>query len=520
MVPAPTRLSHEVVVTAATMQAIEQRLFDGGMPVAALMEKVAGRIAQWMQGQYPRDRYPRVGVLVGPGHNGGDALVAARELYHQGYGVVLHPLTDRRKPLTEAHWRYAQHLGLPSVPLADLALCDVILDGGFGFGLTRALTGAIAAAVDTLNGWDHPMISIDLPSGLHTDTGQPLGTTLRATHTLCLGLWKRGLLQDAALPWIGAAVLLPFDIPPADITAIGGAPPLHRRLIPEIAIAHLPLQRHPTIHKYRAGHVLIVAGSTRYGGAALLAGQGAIASGVGMVTLVVPDRLRLTALAQFPEALVIGAAETETGAIAALPEAVDLDRYDAIACGPGLTPESGVLATVWDSDRPLVLDADGLNGLAQRSRLGHTPRRAPTLLTPHPGEFQRLFPDAWAAAADPIAAAAAAAAASGHLILLKGARTVIAHPDGRLWSNPHSTPALARGGSGDVLTGLVGGLAAQTLVADPQSPEMALLGAALGGVWWHSMAARAIAQQRTVLGCAPSHLAAALPEALATALGP
>ncbi|MDA0674732.1 MAG: NAD(P)H-hydrate epimerase, partial [Cyanobacteria bacterium] len=258
--PIPAR----IVVTAQEMQALEERLFAAGMAVAALMEKVAGRVARWIREHYPRDRYPSVGILVGPGHNGGDALVVARELHHGGYGVQIYCLSDRVKDLTAAHLAYARHLGIPTVEtVSDLANCGVLVDGGFGLGLTRPLTGAIAAAVDAVNGWGRPVVSIDLPSGLHTDTGQPLGTALQATHTLCLGLWKRGLLQDAALPFCGEAVLLPFDIPALDIEAVVGPEPPLQRLTPGVALAQLPLHRAPTAHKYRVGHVLLVAGSTR-----------------------------------------------------------------------------------------------------------------------------------------------------------------------------------------------------------------------------------------------------------------
>ena len=527
--PASELLHQRVIVTAREMQTLEARLFAAGMPVAALMEKVAGRIAQWIGIHYPRDgrwrpvprdhRYPSVGILAGPGHNGGDALVVARELNHQGYEVQIYCLSDRHKELTAAHLAYARYLGIPVVEtITDLEACSCVVDGGFGLGLTCPLTGLIAAAVETVNTWNHPVVSIDLPSGLHTDTGQPLGPTIHATHTLCLGLWKRGLLQDAALPFCGEAVLLPFDIPYRDIEVVVGMEPPLQRLNTATALAQLPLARKPTAHKYTVGHLLLLAGSRRYGGAALLAGRGAIASGVGMVTLVVPESLRLTALAQLPEALVLGAAETASGAIAALPDSLDLTRYDAIACGSGMTVDSGVFGVIWSSDRPLVLDADGLNWLAQQSPELRQSRPAPTLVTPHAGEFRRLFPNL-DRSPDAIAAATAAAQTTGWIVVLKGARTAITPPQGTTWVNPDSTPALARGGSGDVLTGLLGGLAAQRIRGGNEATD-GLLAAALGGVWWHAQTARAIAERQTVLGSSPSRLAAMLLETLGSISAP
>lgn len=511
-----SELIGQVVVTAELMQQIEGAMFAAGMPVAALMEKVAGRITQWIVEHFPRDRTPTIGILVGPGHNGGDALVVARELHHHGYRVIPWCPFDSLKDLTANHKRYLAYLGIAFADKSfELQGADLIVDGCFGFGLTRPIEGDMAKAIDNINKWQTPIVSIDLPSGIDTDTGAVLGTAIQADHTLCLGLWKLGLLQDAALKFVGKAHLIPFNIPAPTIHDARRRSPPCSRIIPAVALAHLPRQRSLTAHKYTAGTLLLIAGSRQYAGAALLAGQGAIASGVGMVTLVVPESLRLMLVSQLPEALVLGAPETESGAIAELPPALAWAKYDVVACGPGLTLQAdAVMAQAFHSDRPLVLDADGLNWLAHQSAMEQLQQRStPTLLTPHPGEFSRLFPDLLEAASTPSAAAQQAAQAAHCTLILKGAISAIAHADGQLWFNPESTPALARGGSGDVLTGLLSGLAAQWLKRDRSANE-ALLAAAIGGVWWHAQTARAIAAQRTVLGCSPSQLAAMLPEVL------
>jgi ADP-dependent NAD(P)H-hydrate dehydratase / NAD(P)H-hydrate epimerase len=203
------------IVSAQQMREIESRMFDAGMPVAALMEKVGGLVADRIQSLFPLALFPCVGVLVGPGHNGGDALVVARELHAQGYQVLVYQPFERCKDLTAAHAQFARSLLSISfrTSVEDLAGCDVLVDGLFGFGLERVLEGAIAHTIHTLNQWEKPTVSIDLPSGIHTDTGEVLGVALRATHTLCLGLWKLGLLQDSTLEWIGDAELIDFDIP-------------------------------------------------------------------------------------------------------------------------------------------------------------------------------------------------------------------------------------------------------------------------------------------------------------------
>lgn len=218
-----------------------------------------------------------------------------------------------------------------------------------------------------------------------------------------------------------------------------------------------------------------------------------------MLSIAVPESLKPLLGSHLPEALIIGCPETESGAIAQLqlPEKTDLSSFHAIACGPGLTADAKpILQGLLDSDRPLVLDADGLNILAQ---LGTIPtlskRQAPTVLTPHAGEFKRLFPDSTDPMTDRVSAVRTAAQQSGAVVLLKGARTAIANASGFVWINPESTPALARGGSGDVLTGLIGGLMAQSISRQvPLEPMVAT------AAWWHAQAGMRAAQERTQLG--------------------
>ena len=503
------------VVTADQMRSIEGRLFDQGMPVAALMEKVAGQIAAWVIAQFPLGRYRRVGVVAGPGHNGGDALVVGRELAGRGYEVQVCCPVTRQKPLTADHLRYVRYLDMPTVEtMADLAPIDLLIDGLFGFGLERPIEGAIATVVEAINGADCPVVSIDLPSGLHTDTGAVLGTAVRATHTLCLGLWKRACVQNQALAYLGQTHLIDFDIPQGAIAAVLAPLPPVRRATATTVRAKLPLPRQPDTHKYRVGHLLLVAGSRPYAGAALLTALGARSSGVGMITLAVPESLRLMVVAQMPEALVVGCPETDDGAIAHLPDDLDLSRYDAIACGPGLSRQAmPAVQSVLNSAAPLLLDADGLNLLADLDTDTLVNRAAPTVLTPHQGEFKRLFPDLIDTSDDAAAAAVTAASQSGAVVLLKGACTAIAHPDGTIWYVPESTPALARGGSGDLLTGLIGGLLAQG-----DTSLAAAVDAAVVGAWWHGQAARVAAGDRTELGVDGTQLAQYLNPVLAQVL--
>lgn len=508
------RYIHQAVVTAAQMRDIEARIFDAGMPVAALMEKVGGLVAQRIQARYFRIDFPQVGLLVGPGHNGGDALVVARELHFRGYGVLIYcPLT--KKDLTTQHAHYVKNLGIPFFDqISALQSCDLLIDGLFGFGLTRSLEPPFTETIDQVNQGSQPVVSIDLPSGLHTDTGEVLGTAIRASQTFCLGLWKLGLLQDQALEFTGTAELIDFDLPLADVMAVLGTSPKIQQISRTSAIAHLPLPRSLTTHKYKVGHLLLICGSHRYAGGAILTGLGARASGVGMLSIAVPASIKPLLSAQLPEALILDCPETNTGAIAGLPEGLDLSSFDAIACGPGLTMDaSAVVKQVLASDRPLVLDADGLNVLAQLETLPSVSKRqAPTILTPHPGEFKRLFPEA-DQIKNRVVTVQTAAQQSGAVVLLKGARTAIANPHGSVWINAESTPALARGGSGDVLTGLLGGILAQNI--SKHLPEES---AAQTAAWWHSQAGILAAQARTELGVDAFTLTQYLVPALKAAL--
>jgi hydroxyethylthiazole kinase-like uncharacterized protein yjeF len=509
----PSTINHElinndpsiesIVVSAEEMRQIEERIFAAGMPVAALMEKAATLCARRIQELYPRSIALNVGILVGSGHNGGDALVIARELYLQGYQIKIYRPFDRLKELTAQHDRYVDSLGVKRDRNIEFVReCDLIIDGLFGFGLTRHLTDEIAEAIDRLNQWSKPVVSIDIPSGLHTDTGKVLGTAIVATRTLCLGLWKLAFFQDRAIDYIGEAERIDFGVLFHHFQSILPEPPLVRRLTRSLALEFLPLPRPQVTHKYQQGHLLLICGSRRYAGGAILAGLGARASGVGMLSIAVPESLKSILNSHLPEALIIDCPETETGAIASLPSvALEFDKYDAIACGCGLTLDAKpIVEKVLEANRPLILDADGLNILVELGTLDRlSKRQRETILTPHLGEFKRLFPDIVEPNGDRLNAVTQAAKESKAIVLFKGAKTAIADANGSVWIVPESTPALARGGSGDVLTGLIGGLVAQKSASKKQD-LLSYVSVVATAAWWHAQAGILAAKERTELG--------------------
>ncbi len=481
-------------VSAQQMQQIESRMFEAGMPVAALMEKAANLCFQKIQELYPRDRVTSVGVIIGSGHNGGDALVVARELHLVGYKVLVYQALSKQKELTAAHCKYVASLGVVvGESLGLLKDCDLIIDGLFGFGLTREITGKLAEDINELNSWQKPVVAIDLPSGIHTDTGAIMGTAVKATHTLCLGLWKRAFIQDNAITYIGKAIKLDFGILQADIKAVINPAQSIQTFDRATARQVIPLPRLAVTYKYQQGNLLLICGSRRYQGAAILNALGARKSGVGMLTIAVPQSLTSLIIAQVPEALVIGCPETSSGAIASLPLSTEeLNKYDAIAVGSGLTTNTpNIIQQLLTLKTSLIIDADGLNILATLPRDSWIDNNQLKILTPHPGEFKRLFPEI-PPRPDRLTMAQQAAQTSNSIVLFKGAKTAIADPSGKTWVIAQSTPALARGGSGDVLTGLLGGLLAQ-------QPEQPLLTTALAA-WLHAQAGIMAATAKTELG--------------------
>ena len=487
-----------VVVNASQMQAIEKLIFEAGMPVPALMEKAATLTANQIQNIYPADKFPLIGILVGPGHNGGDALVIARELSLNGYQVLIYRPLSKLKELTANHAQYARNLGMKFGSKIELLKnCDLIIDGLFGFGLEREISGQLAIDIEQLNQWHKPVVSVDIPSGIHTDTGQVLGVAVNAAHTFCLGLWKQAFFQDSALKYLGKVNRIDFGIPPHYVWKVLGKPAPIQIMTKEMARKILPIERSITTHKYKQGHLLLICGSRTYAGGSILAGLGARSSGVGMLSIAAPESLKSLLVSHIPEALIIECPENQWGAIASLPF-FDFNQYSAIACGCGLTKEAtSVIETVLKSDLPLILDADGLNIVAAKNYLEMiSTREAETIFTPHLGEFKRLFPNLTANEfLNRLEIAQQASQISKAIILLKGARTIITSPQGKTWLIAESTPALAKGGSGDVLTGLIGGLVAQReTIAKPLEDIVA------SGAWLHQQGGILAAQNRSQLG--------------------
>jgi NAD(P)H-hydrate epimerase len=484
-----------------------------GIPAMALMERAAWAAFQLIGHCWPAilsDRQP-VLLLAGSGNNGGDALALARMLHLGGVPVRLHALPAHAAE-ARAQTTILDRLGVPVQPLqagsaalaSDLAACALIVDGLFGIGLNRELAADLQAVLQAVNAAGTACLALDIPSGLDGNRGMPLPTAIVAARTVTFGWPKAGLLTDAAADHVGELWVADIGLP-AILAADG------RRQVTDPARCRSRLtalnHRRQDSHKGDFGRVLLMGGSPTMPGALLMSTAAALAGGPGYVTVALPETLIPTAATRFPAAMfqpLPGAGQAQVGDL--------LGRASVVAIGPGLgqSPAAGHLVeqVLADATIPVILDADGLNVIAAHPDWVRQ-RPAPTILTPHAGEAARWLgvstdevqADRWGALDQLIAL-------TGATVVLKGCRTLIGAPDGSRHVNVSGSPALARGGSGDVLTGLIAALAAQGLTPTE---------AARTAVWWHGAAAATAVSAHGTLGATWERVIEALPAALTAA---
>lgn len=419
-------------------------------------------------------------VLCGPGNNGGDGYEVARLLAEAGMPVALWA-HDAPRPGSDAE-RAARLCPLAPQPLAAFAPAPgrVVIDALYGAGLARALEGAAAGAAQACNAADARVIAVDLPSGLSGDSGKPLGAAFAAELTVTFFRLKPGHLLEPGRTLCGAVVLADIGIADAVLEAVS---PRAFVNMPPLWDAALPRPQRGQ-HKYSRGHVAVFSGGPSSTGAARLSAMAAARAGAGAVTLLAPGRALLVAAAHLTSIMLRKVDTPQDFA-----EASGARRADAVVLGPGFgldrpLREMALAVLAQDGPGTLVLDADGLTAFRDRPQALFAAAAGSALdavLTPHEGEFARLFPDLAAdASASKLERARIAAQRAGAVVVLKGPDTVIAAPDGRAAVNANGSPWLATAGSGDVLAGLIAGLAAQ---------KMPAWEAACAAVWLHAEAA-------------------------------
>jgi len=470
------------ILSPAAMREIEAALFapGGGGDAATAMEEAGRRIADLI-----RDAAPQPGTLLlvlSHGHNAGDALVAARHLADTGWSIRHFFCASERDlaPLTRQHLDTLGEDSRPFSPDTPLDLPPgprVVLDGMVGLNARLPLSPALAEGVDLVNFLRATLgalvVTVDVPSGLDGDTGQPGTPCVRADITATVAAAKTGLLADAATDVVGRLAVLPL----ASLPVPAGADDAPFVATSELLAPLLP-DRPATLHKGSAGRVAILAGSPGMTGAAALTALGALRAGAGLVTIYTLGEVVGEIAARCPaEAMV-----------RPLPEHLSPEDLaalaDAVVVGPGCGRhwDHRLPALLRHAPVPMLVDADALTALAIAGRPTPLQAPAPRLLTPHPGEFARLAPDL-APPAHPDRARAARAFAdrwASCTLLLKGPRTIIAQQGRPLAYNVTGHHGLATGGSGDLLAGIAGALLARTQKARP---------AAMLAAWLHGRAA-------------------------------
>jgi hydroxyethylthiazole kinase-like uncharacterized protein yjeF len=451
---------------------LDERSRARGITADALMEaagrEVADAALRLLGGAYGR----RALVVSGKGNNGGDGLVAARHLDRAGVRTTILLLDEAVREPAATNLRRLEETGVRRRSFSsgaierELERADVAIDAIFGTGFRGTPEGGSAEAIRTLDASGVPVVAVDIPSGVNGATGAVEGDAVHADVTVTFGAAKLGLVLYPGAAFAGVVEVEPIGFP-EDL--IRSEAQLVER---EDAAERLP-RREPDTHKRAAGYAVVVGGSRRMTGAVALAGRAAYRAGAGLVAIAVPERILSVVEGAVREAVFVDLPETDAGSIANGSDRLDevFGQADALAIGPGMTTDPAtsewIRGVVRSSEFPVVLDADGLNAFAGRAD-ELSDRKADLVLTPHGGEFARLAGvSATDLQADRIRHLRELAARASATVLLKGSRTLIATPDGLVRINPTGGPALATGGTGDVLTGMIAGLVARGLeVAD------------------------------------------------------
>jgi ADP-dependent NAD(P)H-hydrate dehydratase / NAD(P)H-hydrate epimerase len=495
-----------------------------GIASYSLMRRAGEVVADLLLRRWPSVIGAPVLVVAGKGNNGGDGLVAARKLIQAGARaqvILLTRAADLKGDAARAHGDCVAAGGrVIEITSADAIGAAIytdkpaaVIDAIFGTGLNAEVRGLPRGAIEAINALDVPVAAVDIASGVNADTGAVMGAAVAADLTVTFGYAKFGHVTYPGAGYAGDLEIVDVGFAPA---AIGEIAP-RGRMIEALEAAALLKPRGANTHKGTYGHPLIIAGSRGKSGAAILAARGALRMGAGLVTAAIPSSIAAIVAIGQPELMTAPMLDRDGhfGAPATLDELKSLvPSISVFVAGPGIGVSDDTRDLVgWlvregaQPDRPLLIDADGLNVLAAMGPALLKSARGPVVLTPHPGEMARLLGISTAAVnADRIGAACRLVEITGAGVLLKGARTIVATPDGRVSVNSSGNPGMATPGMGDVLSGMVGALLGQGM---PAGDALAL------GAFVHGLAANRLADRLGHVGYLAGDLAAELPAAIA-----
>ncbi|MBF0452166.1 MAG: NAD(P)H-hydrate dehydratase [Candidatus Magnetomorum sp.] len=511
----------QYLVTASEMQHMDQQTIQSfGIPGIVLMENAGRSAVDFFLTHFSYVPHKRVGILCGSGNNGGDGFVMARYLISAGIHVIVYLCAAKEKLAGDAKANF-ERLLLMDIPMIDIpdesALNNALhtmkginiwIDALLGTGLRSDVRGRYRTIIHWLNTSEYPVFAVDIPSGLHADTGQVCGICVHADATITFGHPKIGLVLPTGTVCCGSLAVADIGIPEKITHMI---PLRHYLLRPDDIAHHLPI-RSSGAHKGTSGHVLIIGGMPGKTGACAMAAHSAMRIGCGLVTLGIATSLNSILETRLLEVMTLPLPEKNPGILGLssfdmIQDAAQDKQCIAIGPGIGRDPETVelILSLIHHTNTPMVIDADGLNAIA-----GHTDclRNAnkPIVLTPHPGEMSRLTGlSVKDIQANRVGVSRDFAMNHNVFLVLKGEKTVIAHPDGMIAINPTGNPGMASGGMGDVLTGIISGVIAQ---------KVPIGKAVETGVFIHGFAADRVAERLGNIGFIATDLMEFLPQAL------
>ncbi|TWD57913.1 NAD(P)H-hydrate epimerase [Agrobacterium vitis] len=472
------------LITPAAMAAVDRDAARSGIDSFGLMQKAGQAVSAAALRLFPDAM--RMAVLCGPGNNGGDGYIAAEALRISGVDVQVFHLGDPALLKGDASSAFLAYRGKLR-PLAEYVPCsgDLVIDALFGAGLGRSLEPPIVEVIEAINATSVPVVAVDLPSGLDGLTGHPRPVAFQACHTVTFMARKPGHVLMLGRALCGSVEVFDIGIPHRILDAHRGEVAVNTPLVWEGSLPKLT----GSAYKFTRGHLTVFSGPMSATGAARLSAMAGLKAGAGLVTLAAPA-----------EALAVNSAQTtavmvkEVDDLSTLRDYLQDTRMSAFVLGPGFgVGEKARAFALALRDRKLVLDADGISSFKDKPQdlFAYFAKNVPTqlVMTPHEGEFARLFPEiAKDQTLGKVQKAQAAAKCSNAIVVYKGADTVIASPDGAALINENAPPWLATAGSGDVLAGIIGGLLAQGMPA---------FEAAAAGVYMHGEAALRVGEGLT-----------------------